>query len=331
MATMTRQLPQAWGEANEAQAARRFERWMKTILEINRAMENTLVDVVAAMTPWIAPLVPAAIGYMNVKQYLGFEPWLAFVYALVVEFLGLATVTTALQFWSWNQETPLASPQIQVQDLGGKGEAPFLLALVTALFYLVITLAVNVILDQGTVTVRVVKALASTFSIVGALTLALRSQQAKRQAAVDEAKAQKLEQSRQTAEQRASEERRQLETLRLANEKEIAQARIVAETQAQERKEARQFRHEEKLAEIAAKVAESQAKVSAQVPESSQKVAESKEFPETFGKWSDWRQVPEEQRRRIGGMTIKQVHAEYGVIEKTAGNWIKNSHQEFGD
>jgi hypothetical protein len=321
MATISSNFRQeVWPEMNGSEMARKVEGWMKSILAVNQALENTLVDVVAAFTPWIAPLVPAAIGYDNVRTYLHFDPWLAFVYALVVEFLGLATVTTALQFWSWNQ----------TKSEERQGEAPFLLALSTALFYLAITISVNVLLDEGTTLVKVVKALASTFSIVGALTLALRSQQSKRQAAVDERKAEEASQAQLEAEKLASAERVRLESLRLEKETELEKFRILEREKAQEREEKRKFLHEEKLAEIAAKLAESQAKVSAQVSVSSGKLSESNEFPETFGKWTDWRQVPEEHRRRMAGMTIKQVAAEYGVIEKTAGNWIRNAKTEFG-
>jgi hypothetical protein len=311
------------------------------------------VDVIAAFTPWIAPLVPAAIGYANVIKYLDFPIWLAWVYAAVVEFLGLATVTTALQFWSWNQ------------DENGE-QAPFNLALSTALFYLTITIAVNVLLDQGDALVKLVKALASTFSIVGALTLALRSQQGKRLEKLAQAQAETfrltrkeeercqkeeqkvMEQARKEEERKQKDQQNILELARLEQQKEIERLHIEAEERRKDKELSRKLRHEEKLAEIAAKVSERSQKVSGKFSdglessesyqkltgkssddgESYQKVSEEQNnFPETFGKFPDWRQLPAEHRKRVGGMSNLQVRAEYGISEKTAGNWIRSSKE----
>jgi hypothetical protein len=347
-----------WGE--KPSAAKRLEDFLKGALAVNRAMETTLVDVVAAYTPWLASVIPAFLGFENVTRALSFLPWQAWIYAIVVECLGLATVSTTLKFWSWNQD--------------GQGkQAPFWLAVTTALVYLTITLSVNVLLDEGSELVKVVKALMSSLSVVGALVLAMRSQQSKSETQVDddrlaEEKAKAADQQRwDMARHQAQEDARlarekELESVRLQHEKELETLRIQAEAQAREKEADRHFRKELKLAEMQLKVAEAQAKVAGNMvdglesgwkvagdaqnfpesgwkvagdaqsfPESFQKVAEGENnFPATFGKWHDWRDLPEEHKKRIAGMTPKQVHREYGVPEKTSSNWARKANDLFG-
>jgi len=289
--------------------ADRIEKWMKSMLAINRAMETTLIDVVAAYTPWLASLVPAFLGYENVRRALHFEIWQALVYAAVVEALGLATVATTLQLWNWNQENK-------------DRRAPFALAMLTAVFYLVIVLLVNVLLDDGNAVQKGVKALASSLAVVGALTVALRSQQSK---LVQEAKSLALEAEveRKAEKQRQDENQHlHLETLRLEKQKELELARLQAEDARKEREAERNLRKELKLAEMQLKLTNPVAESS----ESGRKVAESGgKFPETFGKWSDWRQLPYEHKTRIASMTARQVHEEYGVPDKTSGNWVRKA------
>lgn len=338
-----------WGQ--KPSAAQRLEDFLKGALAVNRAMETTLVDVVAAYTPWLASVIPAFIGFENVIRVLGFLPWQAWIYAIVVECLGLATVSTTLKFWSWNQDgasTALSRPK-----------APFWLAVATALVYLTITLSVNVLLDDGNELVKLVKALASSFSVVGALVLAMRSQQGKAETELEAAhkaaeKAQDEERQRveMLKQQEALEARlareKELESERLKHAKEMETFRIQAEAQAREKEAERNFRKEMKLAGMKLKVAEAQAKVAGnmaddsesgwkvagnmpQGSESFQKVAEGENnFPETFGKWQDWREVPEEHKKRIAGMTPRQVRREYGVPEKTSSNWVRKAKDLFG-
>ena len=338
----------------EPGAAEWLENKLAGALAVNRAMETALVDVIAAYTPWLAPIIPASIGWYNVQNVLHFLPWQAWVYAIVVECLGLATVSTALKFWSWNQDS-------------SEKRAPFWLALLTALFYLGIVLAVNVLLDEGDPTIKLVKALASSFSVVGALVVAMRSQQARAEQHLEQVKAE-VESQRQAFEtQRARDEmlrlemariesQKELERLKFEREKELETLRLQAEERQKEKEAERNFKKELKLAEINLKVAEAAAKVSkngsdenknfpkdaetfGKAAETGGKLPESfgngqnggGNFPETFGKFTDWRDVPVEQRQRIAGMPPKQVRLEYGTSEKTSSNWVRNALAEFGE
>lgn len=289
--------------------AERIDKAMKSLLAINRAMETTLIDVVAAYTPWLASLVPAFLGYENVLRALHFEVWQAWVYAIVVEALGLATVATTLKLWNWN----LANKDRR---------APFALAVLTALFYLTIVLSVNVLLDDGDALQKVVKALASSFAVVGALTVALRSQQARLEQDAESRRAQEESARQQSEKRQAEDERMRLELVRLEKEKDLEFSRMQAENLRKEREAERTLRKELKLAEMHLKLAHP-------APESSEngrKVAgDAENFPETFGKFSDWRHLPAEHKKRIAMMTPRQVRAEYGVPDKTSGNWVRKA------
>ncbi len=298
----------AWGVKAEITAAEKLEKWLKGVLAVNRVMESMLIDVIAAYTPWLAPLIPASIAFDNVQRVLHFAPWQAWLYAAVVECLGLATVATTLRLWNW------------MQDNQDNRRSAFALAVVTALFYLVIVLGVNVLLDDGDWLVKLVKALASTFSVVGALTVAIRSHQAHVELTAESATRQAEKTLADEHQQRLLEEQSKLETLRLE-----------AQERQKEREAERNFRKEIKLAELQLKLAE---KVSAKVPESGEsfgKVAGSEnDFPETFGKWDDWRNLPDEHKKRIAGLRPRQVRAEYGVPEKTSGNWVRKAVGLYG-
>lgn len=170
-----------WQEAAKTPASdttvTRFELAMSRWRRMTQAAEGTLLDNVAATTPWLAPLLPASIAYANMRAYLGFDVWLAFVGALVIEFLGLAAVHTSFQLWQYN-ETKNQSEEA----------APFYWAVGAVVIYLGIVVLVNVILEAANVMAWTsaavasiaAKALLSLLSIVAAFVLALRSQHARR-------------------------------------------------------------------------------------------------------------------------------------------------------
>ncbi len=56
--------------------------------------EEKLIDNVARIVPWFAPLIPASFAYHNSVRVLELAKIEAFLVAFVVELLGLATVHT---------------------------------------------------------------------------------------------------------------------------------------------------------------------------------------------------------------------------------------------
>lgn len=149
--------------------------------QVTRVLEATLIDNLAATIPWLAPVVPAYMIYKSLAETIHFPLPVAILSAVVVEFLGLVTVSTSVQFWTWNDSKRQADPQ-----------APVRLAVVTAGAYLAIVITVNVILDLGSPIEQLfAKALLSTLSVSAALTIAIRSQHARRLAEIEQSKAQK--------------------------------------------------------------------------------------------------------------------------------------------
>lgn len=143
-----------------------------------KKIEATFIDTVAAVTPWLAPLIPAYLVYHNMTERLGYPPIFGLVGAAAVEFLGLSAVHTAVTFWQWN-------------DAHKVERAPFWFAFGAGLFYVVIVLTVNAALDiwQGSDGVKILAhALLSLLSVDAAVIIAIRAQHARRLNERDEAR-----------------------------------------------------------------------------------------------------------------------------------------------
>lgn len=155
----------------------RFVDAMGSWRRLTEAAETAVLDNVAATTPWLAPALPAAISFGHMRDYLGFDDWLAIVGAVCIEFLGLAAVHTSFQLWSYN-DTKRESDQ----------SAPVRWAIAAGGAYLLVILLVNGGLEAaavGTWTVMaaagiMAKALLSLLSVVAAFILAIRAQHSRR-------------------------------------------------------------------------------------------------------------------------------------------------------
>jgi hypothetical protein len=153
--------------------------WVKKI-------EAVFIDTIAAVTPWLAPLIPAYLVYHNMTTRLGYPPIFGLIGAAAVEFLGLSAVHTAVTFWTWNDDHT-------------KERAPFWFAFGAGLFYVAIVLTVNAALDiwQDSADVKIfAHALLSLLSVDAAIIIAVRAQHARRladkQSERDERKAQRV-------------------------------------------------------------------------------------------------------------------------------------------
>lgn len=268
-----------------------FERAMDGWRHLIQVSERTLIDNVAATVPWLAPISPAYMAWHNAVTLLDWPEWVAWMVAAAIEGLGLSVISTAFQLWRDKRNT-------------------FWVAVVTTVFYLSVVITVNVLLELG-FPAWIAKALLSLLSVPAAVTIALRSQNAQ----IVELETVKA--ALQAEELRQAGERARVE--KLAEEQRAMAAKIAEE----EREYARHVDEEERERKYQLKLLKEQRKV----VESPMKVAESplkvSNFPETFGKWQRWPQVPDEQRKRIAMMTVQQVMDEFGVDERTAYNWIK--------
>lgn len=143
-----------------------------------KKIEAAFIDTVAAVTPWLAPLIPAYLVYHNMTERLGYPPIFGLIGAAAVEFLGLSAVHTAVTFWQWNDAHKIE-------------RAPFWFAFGAGLFYVVIVLTVNAALDiwRDSDDVKILAhGLLSLLSVDAAVIIAIRAQHARRLTERDEAR-----------------------------------------------------------------------------------------------------------------------------------------------
>ncbi len=147
-------------------------------MNLIKKLEAMFIDTVAAVTPWLAPLIPAYLVFHNMTERLGYPSIFGLVGAGAVEFLGLSAVHTAVTFWQWN-------------DAHKAERAPFWFAFGAGLFYVVIVLTVNAALDiwPDEAWVKILAhGLLSLLSVDAAVIIAIRAQHARRLNERDEAR-----------------------------------------------------------------------------------------------------------------------------------------------
>jgi len=98
--------------------------------------EKSFLDLLSAIVPYFVPIIPAYLTFFHTQNQMDFPLRIAWTAAFVVEVLGITAVSTAIRFWRHN---------IRYSD--PKNKAPFKLAVGVYLFYIVIVIAVNVILE----------------------------------------------------------------------------------------------------------------------------------------------------------------------------------------
>jgi len=139
-----------------------------------RNTEASIVNFLSAIAPWGAPLSPAYMTFSHmVDPRLNYPYWVAFATAVVVEILGLSTINTALAFWSHNK-----------RNKAQKNKAPIWVAVLSFVFYLMVILTSNVILDAFAPGVDwsvdwpviLVRALFALLSVPAVLIMAVRTQ-----------------------------------------------------------------------------------------------------------------------------------------------------------
>jgi len=98
--------------------------------------ERAILDFISVFVPWAVPVIPAYLTYFHTINQMSFPEWVAGTAAFVVEALGLVSVATAIRFWKNN-----------TLFKGEREKAPFFLAVIVYVFYIVIVLTVNVLLE----------------------------------------------------------------------------------------------------------------------------------------------------------------------------------------
>lgn len=148
--------------------------------------EQNLIDNIARFVPWLAPGIPASFAYANSLGHLTDKWYFALLIALTVEFLGLATIHTALSLFEYNKANRKNQKQAELLIMVGM-----------ALFYLIVVIIVNIILDLEVINKTIIaKALLSLISIPAAVTLSIRQLHKTRLANEAEHKAEKTAQGK---------------------------------------------------------------------------------------------------------------------------------------
>ncbi len=108
----------------------------QTIADILNGAERSFLDLLSIIVPYAVPIIPAYLTYWHTRREMDFPNWVAWTAAFVTEVLGITAVSTAIRFWRNNQ-----------MYKSEKEKAPFWLAVGVYVFYIVIVLSVNVILE----------------------------------------------------------------------------------------------------------------------------------------------------------------------------------------
>lgn len=153
-------------------------------MEMSR-MEKSLIRWVAKLSPWLAPLPSAYFVARSAMEHLRLPLLVAIVAAAIIETLGLSTVHTALWCYDWNSQKRKTDPA-----------APVGLAILLGGVYLVATLGLVVLLEVWPWLSTYAPALFPALAVVGAVNLALISQQERREAGVQAQKAEAREKRR---------------------------------------------------------------------------------------------------------------------------------------
>lgn len=103
-----------------------------------RGTESSIVNLVSAIAPWLAPIAPAYMTYQHAVDTLRFPQWVAIPVAVVVEILGFSAVSTFMGFWFFNR-----------RNKSNAKKAPTGWVIFAFSFYLALIVTSNVILDAS--------------------------------------------------------------------------------------------------------------------------------------------------------------------------------------
>ncbi len=127
------------------------------------ALESTAVDFVAKIAPWCAPLPTAFLVGKATIKHLAWPVPVGIVAAVIIESLGLATTTTALLLYQYNQSRRKSD-----------AVAPFWLAALLVAVYFLTSTGLTVALEIFRPLEVYAPAIFPALSLVGVTVLAMR-------------------------------------------------------------------------------------------------------------------------------------------------------------
>ena len=144
------------------------------ISQVLNGAERAFLDLLSIAVPYFVPIIPAYLTYFHTMNIMGFPSWVAMTASFVVEVLGITSVSTAIRFFRHNQKYKKSI------ERNAANSAPFMLAVFVYVFYIVIVLVVNVLLEQiaGTRSGAVILAIAlfSLLSFPSGVLISIRTQ-----------------------------------------------------------------------------------------------------------------------------------------------------------
>lgn len=163
-----------------------------------RETESSIVNFLSVFAPWLAPIVPAYMTFQHATKVLDFPFLVALAAAVLVEILGFAAVNTFLAFWFHNRK-----------DTAKVKRAPIEVIVFAFIFYLVLIVVTNVLLDAypGNRYAEIaVRALFTLQTIPAALIIAVRTQHKDLLSEISKEKQQKAAERSQKVSEQVSED-----------------------------------------------------------------------------------------------------------------------------
>lgn len=137
---------------------------------LTRQIQNTehaLITFIAAVIPWLVPLVPAYLTGIHIVEDLDLPWWTGWVIGAIIEGLGLASMSKIVAFWENNRRYTAEVNKMPIWIPG-----------ITYIWYLLIVIVVNVFLekDAGASSIRIwTIGLLATLSVPTAALIAVNS------------------------------------------------------------------------------------------------------------------------------------------------------------
>lgn len=133
--------------------------------------EDAAIDVISVFGPWLGPIPSAYLVYRATVSHLGWIWPVALAAAIAVESIGVVSVVLALRLYEWNDTKRKSDPA-----------APFALSVALVVVYFIVTIGLTVVLDVYPELSRFAPAIFPLLAAVGAVNIAIKNGQQRREA-----------------------------------------------------------------------------------------------------------------------------------------------------
>lgn len=140
-------------------------------------IENSAIDTIAVFAPWLGPIPSAYLVGRACINYLHWHWSIAWIAAIAVESIGVVSVVLSLRLYEWNETKNKTDPA-----------APFKLSLLLVATYFLVTIGLTVLLDVFPELARFSPAIFPLLAAVGAVNIAVKNGQQRREAVKLESK-----------------------------------------------------------------------------------------------------------------------------------------------